>query len=108
MSSLGDFGGPTPTVALLAGSPAINTGNPASFPPADQRGRARPFGLAPDIGAFESSAPYSILGTISGPATQQPTVVAAGSTNSPLVNGSYAITMLRADTFEGVHALDLP
>src|SRR5204863_6425984 len=30
VSSLGDFGGPTPTVALLAGSPAINTGNPAS------------------------------------------------------------------------------
>src|SRR4029079_11941946 len=35
LSPLGDFDGPTPTIALLAGSPAINAGNPASFPPTD-------------------------------------------------------------------------
>ncbi len=60
-------GGPTPTMALLAGSPAIDAGNPAATsdadppaPPAlvpcrttDQRGVARPQGARCDIGAFE-------------------------------------------------------
>ncbi len=46
-------GGPTPTVALLPGSPAINAANPVAFPPTDQRGFPRPYGAGPDIGAFE-------------------------------------------------------
>jgi hypothetical protein len=46
-----DNGGPTPTSALLAGSPAINAGSAASCPAADQRGAAR-VGVC-DIGAFE-------------------------------------------------------
>lgn len=52
---LGDNGGATATHALLAGSPAIDkipaTG--ANCPAADQRGIARPFGVACDIGAYE-------------------------------------------------------
>ena len=44
-------GGPTPTHALLSGSPAINQGNPAACLPADQRGVARQ-GIC-DIGAYE-------------------------------------------------------
>jgi hypothetical protein len=54
----GDYGGPTPTVPLLSGSPAINAGDDIAAPPTDQRGRARPFGAHSDIGAFESSAPF--------------------------------------------------
>jgi CSLREA domain-containing protein len=55
-------GGPTPTLALLAGSPAINAGNPA--PPGsssgactatDQRGARRPGSSVCDIGAFEAT-----------------------------------------------------
>jgi hypothetical protein len=53
LGALGDNGGPTDTEALLAGSPAIDTGDPAGCPPADQRGVARPQRLACDIGAFE-------------------------------------------------------
>jgi CSLREA domain-containing protein len=46
----GNNGGPTPTHALLAGSPAINAGNACTA--ADQRGQTRP-ATGCDIGAFE-------------------------------------------------------
>jgi len=49
-----DNGGPTPTIALLKGSPAIDMGDPNCPPPAtDQRGVSRPQGPRCDIGAFE-------------------------------------------------------
>jgi hypothetical protein len=47
----GNFGGQTQTLALLAGSPAIGTGDPAG-PTTDERGVARSR-TAPSIGAFE-------------------------------------------------------
>ena len=47
-------GGPTPTMRLLPGSPALNAGsNPASLT-TDQRGAARVIGAAADMGAYES------------------------------------------------------
>lgn len=51
LGPLQDNGGPTPTVALLLGSIAVNAGN--STLATDQRGTPRPQGSAPDIGAFE-------------------------------------------------------
>jgi cysteine-rich repeat protein len=59
---LADNGGPTPTHALLAGSAALDTGNPATpggpagCESTDQRGVSRPQGFRCDIGAFEASA----------------------------------------------------
>jgi CSLREA domain-containing protein len=56
LGPLTDNGGPTPTMALLTGSPAIDgvTFNaPNSAPAADQRGIARPQGARYDIGAYE-------------------------------------------------------
>jgi uncharacterized repeat protein (TIGR01451 family) len=62
LGSLADNGGPTPTMALLSGSPAID-----AIPPAvngcgttittDQRGVSRPQGPGCDIGAFELVPP---------------------------------------------------
>jgi len=59
---LGSYGGPTQTLPLLPGSPAIDAGNAAVAVDAqgkplttDQRGMARVVGAAVDIGAFESS-----------------------------------------------------
>jgi hypothetical protein len=46
-------GGPTPTMALLPGSPAIGAENVAYQTATDQRGVARPTGRPGDIGAFE-------------------------------------------------------
>jgi hypothetical protein len=50
---LGNNGGFTQTLALLPGSPAIDSGDDAVCPATDQRGVRRPQGLACDIGSFE-------------------------------------------------------
>ncbi|XQQ05819.1 MAG: beta strand repeat-containing protein [Leptolyngbya sp. IPPAS B-1204] len=62
-TTLRDNGGPTQTLALVAGSPAINAGDTALT--TDQRGIARPQGSADDIGAFEfvpSNSPPTTAG----------------------------------------------
>jgi hypothetical protein len=53
LGPLADNGGPTLTMALLSGSPAIDAGDTSAAPATDQRGFPRPAGLAADIGAFE-------------------------------------------------------
>jgi len=53
LGPLANNGGPTLTMALLPGSPAIDAGDTSAAPPTDQRGLPRPAGLASDIGAFE-------------------------------------------------------
>jgi hypothetical protein len=55
LGTLANNGGPTMTMALLAGSPAIDTGADSSCPSVDQRGATRPQGLHCDIGSYESS-----------------------------------------------------
>jgi CSLREA domain-containing protein len=50
LSSLRDNGGPTPTIALLPGSPAIGAAGPGKAPKRDQRGVKR---SDPDLGAYE-------------------------------------------------------
>jgi hypothetical protein len=52
LAPLGNYGGPTQTLALLPGSPAIDAGTAAGAPATDQRGFGR-VGTV-DIGAFES------------------------------------------------------
>jgi CSLREA domain-containing protein len=62
LGPLTNNGGPTQTMALLSGSPAIDAGDPADCPATDQRGVTRPQdgdGSPPatcDIGAFEAPA----------------------------------------------------
>ena len=53
LGALANNGGSTQTMALLAGSPAINAGINAGCPATDQRGVTRPQGSVCDIGAFE-------------------------------------------------------
>ena len=67
LDTLKNNGGPTPTLALLPGSPAINAGsNPLNLT-ADQRGYTpRAAGGAPDIGAFEFGATAPPPGTGGG------------------------------------------
>jgi len=53
LGALADNGGPTQTMALLVGSPAIDAGMDIGCPATDQRGIPRPFGPHCDIGAYE-------------------------------------------------------
>jgi CSLREA domain-containing protein len=53
LGPLADNGGPTRTLALLAGSPAIDAASAAGCPGKDQRDVARPRGAACDMGSFE-------------------------------------------------------
>lgn len=75
LGPLANNGGPTPTRALLAGSPAIDAGDPgASCPSTDQRGVARFDGnydsvVRCDIGAYELNQPAPPPVTVSEPAT---------------------------------------
>jgi hypothetical protein len=56
LEPLGDYGGPTPTMRPLPGSPVINTGDNADAPDTDQRGFPRIVLGFIDIGAVELQA----------------------------------------------------
>jgi hypothetical protein len=78
LAALGDYGGPTPTIALLPGSPALDAGNNDLVPAGittDQRGFARVSGAAVDIGACEvqlpTLSPAALPNGISGVAYSQ-------------------------------------
>jgi hypothetical protein len=66
LGPLHDNGGPTQTMALLPGSPALNAGDPTELGTADQRGVVRSGGV--NIGAYQASASAFVL-TVSGTAT---------------------------------------
>jgi hypothetical protein len=51
LGPLANNGGPTQTMALLAGSPCLDAGTASGAPSTDQRGVSR--GTPPDIGAYE-------------------------------------------------------
>lgn len=53
LGALANNGGETDTMALQAGSPAIDAGDAALCLPTDQRGEPRPSGAGCDIGAYE-------------------------------------------------------
>jgi predicted outer membrane repeat protein len=96
LAPLGDYGGPTQTVALLPGSPAIDQGNDAYGGTTDQRQVARVG--APDIGAFESQGfTVAVTGGDNQTATintafAQPlaVTVTAKAANEPVAGGAIA------------------
>jgi hypothetical protein len=59
LGPLQDNGGPTVTHALLAGSPALNAGNPNQLGVPDQRGVVRTGGV--NVGAYQASASTFLL-----------------------------------------------
>ena len=84
LGPLGSWGGPTTTIKLLAGSAAIDAGDPALNGTTDQRGVDRPQGAGVDIGAYERvAAPDAI--------------VAAANVNDP-GGTSYTFTVTYSDS----------
>jgi hypothetical protein len=85
LGPLQDNGGPTPTHALLADSPAVDAGDPTLQNTPDQRGTIRHhFGVNPavDIGAFDA-------GTVNGFRLVAPAEVVAGE--------PFALTVVAVD-----------
>jgi hypothetical protein len=61
LGPLQNNGGPTLTMALRFPSAAIDAGDNASCPEADQRGLPRPRGLGCDVGAYEFQSVLNVL-----------------------------------------------
>ncbi|MFZ5912434.1 MAG: choice-of-anchor Q domain-containing protein [Chloroflexota bacterium] len=84
LDALADNGGPTQTMALLPGSPAIDAGDDATCADApvdglDQRGVARPQGPHCDIGAYEAQ-------DVTPPTVQSITLASANPTSAASVD----------------------
>jgi hypothetical protein len=80
LAPLGNYGGPTQTMALLPGSPALDAGSNALIPAGvttDQRGLPRVVNAVVDIGAFESSGFTITVTSGSGQSTDIATAFSA-------------------------------
>jgi len=107
LGPVSDYGGDTLSMPLLAGSPAINAATGADCAAVDQRGRARPFGSSCDIGAFESSPPYTIRGHITGHFITPGIGVSAGAhTASTDATLAYRLDDLAAGSYSVVPSTD--
>jgi hypothetical protein len=78
LGPIANNGGPTPTMALLPGSPAIDAGDTSLAPATDQRGFPRPAGLAADIGAYEYGSVMPTI-AISLPGAANLNIVGSGN-----------------------------
>jgi hypothetical protein len=90
LDPLRDNGGPTLTMALRPGSPALGVGTASGTPVFDQRGAARDH--FPDLGAYEAVSPLTPVGVpvdaLFGPAPD-------ASANEALVKGLYHTILMR-------------
>ena len=99
LGGLQDNGGPTKTMALLAGSPAINAGTNSSCPATDQRGVSRPQDDRCDLGAYEAKGPIRV--SIGGTEVNSYWVAPAQSKRTSYVginNGPVKITDVNNDS----------
>lgn len=103
LSPLDDYGGPTLTMALTDGSPAIDGALATHCVATDQRGAPRPYGAQCDIGAFEWTPLYSISGSIVGYLPPEGITVTAGMRWATTdQSGAYSISGLWPGTHDVV------
>lgn len=110
LAPYGNYGGATPTIPVLAGSPAINHVTDNLTPEFDQRGRRRPYSGHADVGAYESSAPFFILGHVRGFVPVGMTI--SHEPGAPEASGRFLLPNLEPGThaisFTGANALFQP
>jgi hypothetical protein len=105
LGPVGNHGGSTPTMPLLPGSPAIDTGDPDQAGTPDQRGVVRSGGV--NIGAFQASAAsfvVSVPDTVTAGIPFDVTVSAIDGYSQPAVGYTGTITFSSADP----HGATLP
>ncbi|WP_286766513.1 choice-of-anchor Q domain-containing protein, partial [Rhodopirellula sp. UBA1907] len=99
LGTLGDFGGPTPTIPLLAGSAALDAGVLAGLT-TDQRGVSRPQGPGVDIGAFESDLAAPVAASLSIAADNAQRVEGDSGTTA------FTFTVTRSENTTGIVTVD--
>ena len=104
LGPLAENGGATRTMALLAGSPAIDAAGDAAATPTDQRGAQRgPAGLdagaAADIGAFEDTSSYLV--------TTMADVAATGTLRAAVAWANLSVNSLSAAGASNVIRFDV-
>jgi hypothetical protein len=96
-------GGPTQTMALLPGSPALNAGDPAQLGVADQRGVVRTGGV--NIGAYQASTSAFVLAAPDTATAGVPfdlAVTAVDAFGQTAVGYTGTVTFQTTDTRSGV------
>jgi hypothetical protein len=103
LAPLGYYGGPTQTMALLPGSPALNAGDPDQLGSPDQRGVVRSGGV--NIGAYQASASAFLLSapdTVQSGVSFDVTVTAVDSFNQVAIGYTGTVTFSTNDPDPGV------
>ena len=100
LGSLANNGGQTDTIALGAGSAALDFAGACGLA-ADQRGVARPFGAACDSGAFERNTPVPVPAPVVPPAPATPACSLLPSGNSAGLKVIVACDLPVAATLSG-------
>jgi hypothetical protein len=109
LGPLQDNGGPTKTIALLAGSPALNAGDAGELGVADQRGVVRAGGV--NIGAYQASASAFVLTappTVTAGMPFDVTVKAVDTFGQTAIGYSGTVTFTSADPYGATLPADYP
>ncbi len=113
LGPLEDNGGASLTHAPMAGSPAVDAGDDAAAPGADQRGARRPEGGASDLGSVEINAPPSRapVSEVDGYVIEPGLVLTIDPTSGVLANdtsrsGAPLTALLAADVGNGKLSLN--
>ena len=107
LGTLGEYGGSTQTLPLLAGSSAIGAGNASgTVATADQRGLPREVSGKLDMGAFQTQAPELVFTTLgqtvdAGQPTGTITVELEDLDGNPALAGSGGVTVSLSSTSTG-------
>lgn len=92
---LGNYGGRTPTMPILAGSPAIDRVTDNLAPLLDQRGRPRT-GAYPDAGAFEWWESFRLMVQLRGPFPADTSMTYNGVVQSAHSGGRFILANIPA------------
>jgi hypothetical protein len=108
LAPLGNYGGPTQTIELLPGSPAIDAGTsdvPGGLPLTDQRGFARDINGKVDIGAVEYQYDLGLSGTVapgSTPTTVQYVYIVTNNGPDPVTGATLTVPLAQGTTFQSL------
>src|SRR5579884_1015985 len=108
LAALGNYGGPTQTMELLPGSPAIDTGTstvPGGLPLTDQRGLPRIINGVVDIGADEYQYDQGLTGTLqpgSATGTVQYVYIVTNNGPDPVAGATLTVPLAQGTTFQSL------